>query len=679
MRCSFLLLSVLLPLVLEAQVDSKPRLRKKTELNASVGLVNLADLNTEALEFSPVFYGNGMVFVSSRRKEGPIDGQIGETFFELFYSELDPNGIPLKPEPFSLRINSQFHEGPVSFNRDGDMMYFTRNNLMQGVQKADSKGRVGMKIYQASQGQFDWENVRELPFNSDEYSCMHPSLSPDGNKLYFASNRPGGKGNLDIWVSFNQNGQWSEPVNMGPQVNTGGNEAFPFIHESGTLFFSSDGHKGYGGLDLFMIDVGQPEWGALINLGEPFNSKADDLGVILNPDGDIGYFSSNRAGGKGKDDIYMFEAPEGIQGVQFPKLSNVVIVVYDENSGRRLPGASIWVYEKTSSGSVKGGELYDLELLPAESGDEKMVFRRIRKQEKELGEPRFVSNSSGEAYTLLNESSNYIILASKPGYSPMEISYDPEENIYKRPVEVGLVPSNCMSLSGLVASRPYNKRIPNANIRMINGCTGEEIRTRTNINGTFEYCIELGCEFTIISELGGYRSDTTRISTVNLRSKRSFAVVLEMEPESASVLRKPIREGAVIVLRNIHYDFGKSSIRKGEAQELEDLARLMKAYPSMEIELVSHTDCRGSDEFNLKLSLDRAESAKAFLSSRGVEERRIKAFGYGEAFPANHCNCEEGVECTDEEYEANRRTEVRVSRMDEPLEVEYGSPPGDRN
>ena len=152
-----------------------------------------------------------------------------------------------------------------------------------------------------------------------------------------------------------------------------------------------------------------------------------------------------------------------------------------------------------------------------------------------------------------------------------------------------------------------------------------------------------------------------------------------MEPESTSVLRKPIREGAVIVLQNIHYDFGKSSIRKGEARDLEDLARLMKAYPSMEIELISHTDCRGSDEFNLKLSLDRAESAKKFLVSRGVAKGRIKAFGYGEAFPVNHCNCDEGVECTDEEYEANRRTEVKISRMDEPLEVEYGSPFEEKN
>ncbi|MCB0580133.1 MAG: PD40 domain-containing protein [Phaeodactylibacter sp.] len=670
MRYLFLL-ALLSPFLLSAQVDPRPRSRERSDLNSTVELHNLTTVNTPALEFSPVFYSNGIVFVSSRRKEGPIDQQIGETFFELFYSELDPNGLPIRPESFSLRINSQLHEGPVSFNRDGDLMYFTRNNLQQGVQKADSKGKVGMKIYQASRGLFDWENVQELAFNSNEFSCMHPALSPDGNKLYFASNRPGGQGGLDIWVVFNQNGSWSEPVNMGSQVNTSGNEGFPFIHESGNLFFASDGHKGYGGLDLFMIDVGRPEWGDVINLGEPFNSEADDLGIILNPDGDIGYFSSDRAGGYGKDDLYMFEAPLGIQGVQFPKVSNIVIAVYDENSGRPLPGASIWVYEKTTTGTVKGVDLYDLELSPSDGkNNSKMIFRRTRKQEEELGEPRFVSNSSGEAYTLLNETGKYIILASKAGYTSREVEYVPENNIYNRPIEVGLSPSNCMTLSGLVASSPYDKHIPNAKVRMINQCTGEELEAQTNINGTFEYCIEIGCEFTVISELPGYRSDTTQVSTVNLRGKRSLAVVMKMAPESTSILRKPIQEGSVILLQNIHYDFGKSSIRKGEARDLEDLARLMKTYPSMEVELISHTDCRGSDEFNLRLSLDRAESAKQFLISRGVDRRRIKAFGYGEAYPANHCDCSAGVNCTEEEYEANRRTEVRIARMDEPLKKE---------
>jgi outer membrane protein OmpA-like peptidoglycan-associated protein len=654
-----------IPWLLSAQPGSRARLHKATELNKSVTVHNLASLNTEALEFSPAFYANGIVFVSSRRKSGPVDAQIGETFFELYYAELDPNGLPLKPTPFSQTITSQAHEGPVSFNRDGTVMYFSRNNLVRGLRRADSKGRVRMKIYEARRGALDWENVQELPFNNDEYSCMHPALSPDGKKLYFASDRPGGMGGLDIWVSLRQGKGWSEPINMGSKINSTGNDVFPFMHESGILFFASDGHKGYGGLDLFMIDIGKPEWGELANLGEPFNSAADDLGFILNPDGDMGYFSSNRPGGMGRDDLYQFLAPEGIQGVTFPEMTNLVVAVHDENTGRYLPGAAVHLIERSASGQLQDDDWYELELLPAESEGDKMVFRRTRKNEDDLQGPRYTTNSRGEIYAMVNVAREYVILVSKVGYGTEEMNYSPKENVFKRPVEIGLKASNCITLNGVVQSKPHEKRIPNATVRIINHCSGEETRVRSNINGNFEHCIELGCDFTIIGESSGYQSVSTQLSTVRLR--RTTGVLLEMVPESATVLNQPIQEGAVIVMRNIHYDFGKSAIRSGEARDLEDLARLMKVYPSMEAELISHTDCRGTAEFNQKLSLERSESARQFLISRGVEPHRIKAFGYGESYPLNHCNCEAGVQCSEAEYEFNRRTEVRITRINEPI------------
>jgi outer membrane protein OmpA-like peptidoglycan-associated protein len=667
---NYLLVFCLLPIVVCAQVGKRGNLRKADALNETVELQNLTALNTPSLEFSPVFYANGIVFVSSRKKNGPVDQSIGETFFELFYAELDPNGVPMRPSSFSLNINSQFHEGPVAFNREGSKMYFTRNNFSQGIRKADSKGKTGLKIYEAERGYFDWENIQELPFNNDEFTCMHPALSADGNMMYFASNKPGGQGGLDIWVALRQGNGWSEPINMGNKINTPDNDAFPFIHESGILFFASDGHQGFGGLDLFMIDISQNAWGDVINLGAPFNSKDDDLGLILNPDGNIGYFSSNREGGFGKDDLYMFEAPDGIKGVSFPTMSKLVITTFDEQSGHKLSGVSIRAYETGSEDATsKDGGLYELELIPKESDTDKMVFKRVRKKEEDLDDAPFVTNSLGEAYPILNAAKSYTILLSKPGYLAKEVNYLPSENIYNRPLEVGLSPSNCVTLSGLVNSKPYNKPIPNARISVINHCNNEIEYLRANINGTFEHCIEIGCGFTIISDRAGYQSDSTHISTAKLRGRRSFAIVLEMAPESTNLLKEPIKEGAVIILQNIHYDFGKSSIRKGEAKDLENLAKLMKSYPSMEIELISHTDCRGSDQFNLELSLARAESAKKFLVNRGIEEQRIKAFGYGEALPINDCRCLTGEECEEERYEENRRTEVHVARMNEPLET----------
>ncbi|HMQ48302.1 MAG TPA: OmpA family protein [Saprospiraceae bacterium] len=666
-----LIFIVLLPALLAAQPGRKAKALKNDALNAEVDITNLVNINTESLEFSPVFYANGMVFVSSRKKNGPIDQEIGETFFELFYCELDPNGIPMFPTPFSIQINSERHEGPVSFSQDGNRMYFTRNNLLQGVQKANSKGKVGLKIYEADQGYFDWENVRELPFNNNEYSCMHPSLSDDGKRLYFASDMPGGFGGFDLWVVLRTGTSWSEPINLGSRINTSDNEVFPFIHNSGILFFSSDGHKGYGGLDLFLIDLGKPEWGKVINLGRPFNSDRDDLGIILDPDGVIGYFSSDREGGMGKDDIYRFEAPEGIQGVEFPNTTTATLAVFDQNNGRRLPEVAVRVFEKTEEGVVNESDLYELELMPSQSGSDELVFKRVRKSEEDMEAPKHSTNSRGEAYLTVNIDKSYLILVSKAGYKTQEIPYVPSENIYNRPIDINLEPTNCLTLSGLVESAPFKKPIPNTTIKIFNQCDRSQEEIRTNINGTFEHCIEMGCDYLVVSEQPGYAPDSTLISTIKLRGRRSAAIVLKMAPQSTSIARQPIREGAVIVLQNIHYDFGKSAIRSGEAKDLEALAQLMQTYKSMEIELGAHTDCRGDESSNLKLSLDRAESAKQFLVTRGIAPHRIKAFGYGEAFLINHCNCDGGHDCPEEEHEKNRRTEVKITRMDESLEVEF--------
>ena len=141
---------------------------------------------------------------------------------------------------------------------------------------------------------------------------MHPSLNYDGSRLFFTSNMPGGYGKMDIYFVDWDGTKWSDPINLGPEVNTSGNEVFPYIHDNGALFFSSTGLRGLGGLDVYMIDLSGSEWGKVINLGQPFNSKYDDFGLILDKESTRGFFSSNRNGGSGKDDIYAFEAPNGL-------------------------------------------------------------------------------------------------------------------------------------------------------------------------------------------------------------------------------------------------------------------------------------------------------------------------------------------------------------------------------
>lgn len=634
-----------------------------------ITLHNTGNINSEAGEFSPVLYLNGLVFVKEP-KSGPIDPQTGTPFFELYYADLDPNGLPQKPQPFSVEINSQLHEGPVTFSKKGDRIFFTRNNQKQGLSKADAEERVRLKIYEAQKGYFDWENVAELSFNNDEYDCMHPSLSPDGDKLFFASNRPGGYGGFDLYFVTRQGSGWSQPINLGPEINTNKHESFPFIHDSGILFFASNGHRGQGGLDLYMIDMSSRKWGEVRNLEEPFNSPQDDLGLVLNEEGTIGYFSSNREGGYGKDDVYMFEAPEGIQGIETPELQSTILAVYEANTSRRSGGASIRIFEQSADGLINNDELYDLELMPSGGlASEEMTLKLVRKKEEELGAPQLVTNHNGEAVAQFEANKNYLILISKPGFETKEVTYTSGDEAPERPIEIAIVPSNCMSLEGKVISSRFKLNIPSAIVRIINHCNEQEEVMRTNINGEFKHCISLGCDFTVIAEKEGFNPDSSSLSTIRIRGSRSINTELVLAANNNSVLKEPIRKGTVIILENIYYDFNKSAIRAGAAHELEGIAKLMKVYPSMEIELGAHTDSRGTEAYNLNLSLRRAESAKQFLVRRGVAANRIKAVGYGEAFLRNKCT--DDVECTEEEHQYNRRSEVKVIRMDEPVEIKY--------
>ncbi len=634
--------------------------------NNSINLVNLTRINTADLEFSPALYGNGLVYVS-RFKNGPVDPKSGETYLQLFYTDLDALGMPGKPRLFSQQLTSSFNEGPVCFTRKGDRVFFTRTNSQAGVSKKNKQGDSVLKIYEARKGPFDWEDIHDLPFNNDDYSCMHPALSPDGHRLFFTSNMPGGYGGFDLYFVENRGGSWSEPINLGPEINTSRNEAFPFLHESGMLFFASNGHSGVGGIDLFMIDISGRQWGQIINLGAPFNSAEDDFGLVVTPNGEHGYFTSSRSGGMGRDDIYLFEAPRGIQGIELPRQRTEIATVYDGNSSRQMSGVSLRLYELSTDGTTVNDELYNVELLPDLAGGDDMVMKLVRKREEDLGAPLTLTDRRGEGLIPVQENQEYLLLVSKPGFFTQEIQFKATQQGLSRPLEVILQPNNCVSLGGYVRAERFNIGVAGAWVTVVNNCDQSRERIRTNVNGYFETCISLGCDFTITGEKEGYSPGRSAVSTTNVGASRSLEAELRLVPDDVSVIREPIREGTKIVLENIYYDFNKSDIRSGSASDLEALANLMITYPSMLIELGAHTDSRGDADYNLNLSLRRAESAKEFLVRRGITESRVRAVGYGETEPRNQCV--DGVPCTEEQYKANRRTEVKVLKINEDVQV----------
>jgi hypothetical protein len=270
-------------------------------------------LNGSKDDFSPIFFENGLLFCSNSRKvkKGTDPDKVPEDL-NLKYVAFDSVGNLTRPTSFGHRTNSKTHEGPSCFNPKRDTMFLTRNMSKGGKDKQNKEGVYTLKIYvktKDSTGNFVGEKF--MAFESEKYSYCHPAMSLDGNRLYFASNMPGGFGGMDLYVVRRLNDTaWTQPINLGPRVNTNKNEIFPYIADSGAFYFSSNGmskDKERKDLDIYKIDldnkraVAQP-------LQEPINSIADDFGIMFLPNNpQKGFLSSNRKGGVGGDDIYEFE------------------------------------------------------------------------------------------------------------------------------------------------------------------------------------------------------------------------------------------------------------------------------------------------------------------------------------------------------------------------------------
>ncbi len=661
----------LMPMAAGQQTSKTKASTKLYEKGGTIVLKNTKMINTDQLEFSPAYYHNGLVYATSRRTQGERDKKINETYFELFYCDVDGNGLPMDPKPFSLEINSHLHEGPVTFSRDGNVIYFTRNNLKKGVRKADDQGVTRLKIYQAQRGPRDWQDVKELSFNSDEYSVCHPTLSASGKRLYFSSDMPGGQGGFDLWYVEKQGEDWSQPVNLGAEINTTKNEVFPFIHSSGNLFFSSNGYEGLGGLDLYMVPIGNESWGTVNHLEEPFNSDKDDLGLILSPDGTKGYFASDRNGGVGKDDIYMFEAFDGVLGATTPALISSLIRVYDAETTDEIEGAEVRIFERTAGGFIgSGNDLYEAILLPSDQGTGELVFKLVRKDAGTLGDPDRVTDELGEAaYDFMGER-RYLLLVTKEGYSGKEVVYSTEGNTGNPLIEVPLDKVNCVNLDGVVKDQKTGSNLRGAVVRVRNTCDNTEDIILTDPTGHFNYCLPAGCDYVLTGIKESYQNGTRTVTATDVNSP--LDVELLLFPITGGVIgggSTTISEGSTIVLDNIYYDFNKSYIRKGAAIELDQLRGLMTKYHSMTIELSAHTDSRGFRQYNQELSDRRAASAKEYLVARGIAPSRITTRGYGETQLRNGCS--DGVECSESEHQYNRRTEVKILSIDEPVNIQY--------
>ncbi|MFN6946426.1 MAG: PKD domain-containing protein, partial [Cytophagaceae bacterium] len=276
--------------------------------DSTVYKIKFLPVNTTTSDYCAVPYHNGIVFCSARKSINGVSyysERSQNSMSHLYYSEYLTHSRLSKPKAFAKTFSSKYNEGPVCFDDNFSTIFFT-TNINPTVKLQDQKKDLyTLKIFKAKMVNNEWVNVQGLPFNSDRYNVGHPSLSHDGTKLFFISDMPGGYGGTDLYMVINNEGSWSKPINLGPGVNTRGNEMFPFMGHDGRLYFSSDGHPGYGKLDVFTAELINGKWGLTKNLGEPINSNDDDFGFYLEKNGFTGYFTSNRSGGI--DNIYRYE------------------------------------------------------------------------------------------------------------------------------------------------------------------------------------------------------------------------------------------------------------------------------------------------------------------------------------------------------------------------------------
>lgn len=339
----------------------RPQNTKTTEpptwKGAPLTKIKNLSINSPYSDFSPMFHNTSeLVFASARDTSFLTTRRYkwnNQPFLDLYVArKKNDDGELFGAKKFSRNINTKYHEASVAFAPDQKTIYFTRNNFGKRL-KRGKEGIIHLKIYRSKWVDGEWTEAEELPLNSENYSTGHPTITPDGKKMYFVSDRPGGYGQTDIYVvDILENGRFSEPKNLGRTVNTDAKEMFPYVTEQ-TLYFSSNRPMGLGGLDVYRSDVSNGVFGVAVNLGEPINSMRDDFSYIIDGSGQQGYFASNRKGGKGDDDIYSFVQTENLNAIS-GEIKDVQTGELVENATVQLLGSEGQLLSEYSSNAVGG-------------------------------------------------------------------------------------------------------------------------------------------------------------------------------------------------------------------------------------------------------------------------------------------------------------------------------------
>ena len=388
------------------------------DINGSLDRYKIEDagVNSSELDYGTYFLGSKMYFVSSRKfskSKNTLDKWTNQNFTNLLSAEFDEKGKVIYIDEMTDGLNTKFHESSVAFTKDRKTIYFTRNNFNNGKTGFNEDKVILLKVFKATLENKKWINITELPFNSDEYSTAHPVLSKDEKTLFFASDMPGGFGSSDLYkVSINEDGSFGKPINLGSKINTKSRETFPYLDKDEVLYFASDGHLGLGGLDIFKSkkdDLGL--YSKFENIGAPINSEKDDFAFTDSPFAKISFFTSNRDGGKGFDDIY--------KAVELEKPEEVVIdaIVVDAITNELIKNAKVSVYDSN----------YNLikEVVTDDKGE--FIFDELRKDREYIVKIELVGYFTSEK----RYKGNDIQPKTKMSISPKVLGVGPGDDLLK--------------------------------------------------------------------------------------------------------------------------------------------------------------------------------------------------------------------------------------------------------
>ncbi len=481
--------------------------------------ISVPEFNREIeSNFSPSYFRDGIVFLSDRPAPGKNRDRstwTGKEYLDLFFTRPKDEGGWTDPVLLRGDINGLYDEGPAVFTNNDTEIYFTRTDYSGKNVEKNQKNISTLKLYHGKLINNLWTMQELLPFNSKDYSVGHPAISPDGSTLYFVSDMPWGYGGTDIYKVNLYNGKWGVPENLGALINSEGNEMFPFLSTDSVLYFASDGHIGLGGLDIYSSYWNGVSWSKPENLQYPVNSSKDDFGFIIGSENSSGYFSSNRK--KNIDMVYRF--------TKNPPIFNLELTALDDKSGK-----AVKTFEVT------------------------FISR--------LGDMKNMGTGKNGSFSMpLNPNSDYKLMIKAPGYLANHIEFS----------------------------------------------------------------------------TAGKRKSETITGTVNLDKVE---------------LNKAVRWPTIDFVKK------ETNISATTEKALDSLATILKLNPELQIEIISHTDSRGSFSDNLSLSKQRAETVTAYLVSKGISPSRVFPVGFGEGKLLN--NCRDGILCLEEDHQVNNRIEVKV-------------------